>query len=169
MTEELVILVDEQDNEIGTKEKLQAHKDADLHRAISVLIFNSKGEWLLQRRALTKYHSAGLWTNTCCSHPRPGEETSGAAKRRLMEEMGMEAQTLKHSFSFVYKISLEHGLSEHELDHVFVATTDNKPVINKDEVEEWKYLTTSEIENDLKSNPDNYTYWFKLIFEKVKR
>lgn len=169
MTEELVILVDELDNEIGTKEKLQAHKDANLHRAISVLIFNSKGEWLLQRRALSKYHSAGLWTNTCCSHPRPGEETLEAAKRRLMEEMGMDCNSLQHNFSFTYKVPLENGLTEYELDHVFVATTNDIPSINKNEVEEWKYLPANEIENDLKSNPGNYTYWFKLIFEKMKR
>lgn len=165
---DLVVLVDEKDNEIGTREKLSAHLSGELHRAISVFIFNSEKKMLLQRRALNKYHSGGLWTNACCSHPHPGETTMNAAKRRLREEMGMKEEMLKYVFNFTYKAFLDNDLIEHELDHVFIGKTDDIPVPNTDEVNEWKYISVSELEEDLKENPAVYTHWFKLIFERLK-
>jgi isopentenyl-diphosphate Delta-isomerase len=164
---EFVILVDEHDNETGTMEKLEAHKKALLHRAISVFIFNSGGEWLLQRRALGKYHSNGLWTNTCCSHPFPGETNLEAANRRLMEEMGLKAP-LRKLFHFTYKAELDNELTEHELDHVFLGVTDDEPVINPDEVKEWKYISWEQLHRELDSMPESFTFWFRLIAERVK-
>ena len=164
--EDFVILVDEADNEIGWMEKLEAHKKPLLHRAISVFIFNSKGEWLLQRRALNKYHSNGLWTNTCCSHPLPGETSLEAAHRRLHEEMGLETD-LKEIFWFTYKEPLDNQLTEHELDHVFVGSTDEYPSINPDEVSEWKYMKFDDLKTDIDNHPENYTVWFRMIFERV--
>jgi isopentenyl-diphosphate delta-isomerase len=163
---ELVILVDEMDHEIGVMEKMEAHKKALLHRAISVFILNSKGEWLLQRRAFNKYHSNGLWTNTCCSHPFPGEKNIEAAHRRLMEEMGLNAD-LKEIFHFIYKEELDNELTEHELDHIFVGITDKKPDINTDEVVEWKYMDYDNLIIDLEQSPENYTVWFKKIVSGV--
>lgn len=163
---EKVILVDENDKETGLMEKLEAHKSGLLHRAISVFIFNKKNELLLQKRALNKYHSAGLWTNTCCSHPRAGEETKAAAIRRLQEEMGLNTK-LKWSFSFHYKATLENGLTENELDHVFIGSHDAAPVPNPDEVIEWKYVNMEDLKSDINTNPENYTFWFKLILDRV--
>lgn len=163
---EHVILVDENDIQIGTMEKMEAHEKALLHRAISVFLLNSKGEWLLQRRALNKYHSNGLWTNTCCSHPYPNETSSEAAKRRLKQEMGLETN-LKEIFHFTYKEPLDNKLTEHELDHVFIGTTNVEPIINQEEVVEWKYISYSDLLYDLKNNPENYTVWFRKIFERV--
>jgi len=163
-----VILVDEADNEIGTAEKMEAHRKSMLHRAISVFICNSKGEWLLQRRALDKYHSKGLWTNTCCSHPLPGESNIEAANRRLQEEMGMQCQ-LKDLFNFTYIEELENGLTEHELDHVFFGVTDDSPAINHEEVSEWKYMSYNDLIADIKTNPESYTVWFKKIVERVNQ
>jgi len=163
---EQVILVNESDEELGVMEKLQAHREAKLHRAISVFVFNNKGQFLLQKRAKDKYHSANLWTNTCCSHPRPGEKTSVAAKRRLMEEMGIECD-LQHQFSFIYKAELEDGLTEYELDHVFFGMYNEEPDINYGEVSGWKYEDLKSIENDLRENPEKYTAWFKIVFERV--
>lgn len=131
-----VILVNENDQAIGTMEKMMAHQEAKLHRAISVFICNTNGDWLLQRRALHKYHSGGLWTNTCCSHPYPGESDIDAATRRLNEEMGMFSE-VKELFSFIYKEKLDNELTEHELDHVFIGVTDTIPTINKEEVAEY--------------------------------
>lgn len=168
MKEEQVILVDAKDNQIGIMEKLEAHKKGLLHRAISVFIYNSNGEMLIQRRALEKYHSKGLWANTCCSHPFPGESSLEAANRRLQEEMGMKAN-LQEIFSFTYKSSLDNGLTEHELDHVFLGTTDTIPEINKDEVSEWKYTTHNDLTSDIEINPEKYAVWFKMIFEKVNQ
>ncbi len=165
--EEFVILVDKADNEIGLAEKFDAHKKALMHRAISVFICNSKGEWLLQRRALDKYHSNGLWTNTCCSHPYPGETSQEAAHRRLEEEMGLKTQ-LKEIFWFIYKENLDNELTEHELDHVFIGFTDEHPKINTSEVNEWKYLSFEALKADIESHPDKYTVWFKMIFERVR-
>jgi isopentenyl-diphosphate Delta-isomerase len=162
-----VILVDENDRETGIMEKMEAHRKGVLHRAISVFIFNSKGEWLLQRRAIDKYHSRGLWTNTCCSHPYPGESAGDAAKRRLLEEMGMEC-TLQQIFSFIYKTRLDDELTEHELDHVFFGTTDGIPVINDKEVMEWKYIPFPDLLADVKLHPRKYTVWFRKILERVK-
>jgi len=168
MKEDYLILVDLDDNQIGTMEKMQAHKKALLHRAISVFICNSNDEWLLQRRALNKYHSGGLWTNTTCSHPFPGELSIDAANRRLMEEMGMECDLLE-LFSFTYNAALDKGLTEHEYDHVFFGISDEIPKINAEEVMEWKYLSYNDLHQDMMLNPGNYTVWFKIIFERVNQ
>lgn len=159
---ELVILVDEHDHELGYLDKLEAHQKGILHRAFSVLIFNSAGELLLQKRAAGKYHSAGLWTNTCCSHPRPGEPMREAVKRRLKEEMGIECEP-NFAYTFQYRALLDHDLIEHELDYVFIGVCDDQPVINTHEVADWKYCSLAEIRKDLVKNPETYTYWFKEI------
>lgn len=164
--EEKVVLVDKHDNEIGLSSKLEAHRDSLLHRAISVFIVNSKGEWLLHRRALHKYHSAGLWSNTCCSHPFPGESTEAAAIRRLREEMGMST-SLTPIFTFIYQADLENGFAEHELDHVFVGISDADPVINPNEVCEWKRIDFQTLKKDICTYPEKYSIWFKQVFEKV--
>jgi isopentenyl-diphosphate delta-isomerase len=164
---EEVILVDELDNEIGTKEKMQAHKEALLHRAFSVFIFNKKGELLLQRRALNKYHSPGLWTNTCCSHPRPNEILMNAAKRRLVEEMGFDCD-LFYQFNFIYKASLDQGMTEHELDHVYFGTYEGEIIINPEEVSDYKFVSITELEININKQPHLFTEWFKIVFEKVK-
>ncbi len=161
-----VILVDEIDNQIGVMEKIEAHQKALLHRAVSVFIFNSGGEWILQRRALGKYHSNGLWTNTCCSHPYPGESSLEAAKRRLMEEMGMKCD-LKEIFTFTYKASLDNELTEYELDHVFIGISDDLPQINEEEVWEWKAVSKSNLYMDLNINSHMYTVWFRKLYESV--
>ena len=163
---EKVILVDKNDNEVGTMEKQEAHVKGLLHRAFSVFIFNDKNELLLQRRAVNKYHSGGLWTNTCCSHPRQNEKTEDAAKRRLIEEMGMRS-TLKKQFDFVYKAKLDNNLYEHEFDHVFFGFTNDLPIINPEEVEEYTYKTLEDIGNEMKAIPDKYTEWFKICFREV--
>ena len=166
MKEEQVILVDEQDREIGTMGKMEAHRIPVLHRAVSVFIVNSKGEWLLQQRALNKYHSNGLWTNACCSHPRPGETSHETALRRLQEEMGMKAE-LKEIFHFIYREPLDNNLTEYELDHVFVGISDEQPNINTHEVLNWKYVSYSELKKDIGEAPENYTVWFLKIVERV--
>ncbi len=162
-----VVLVDENDNPIGTMEKLEAHQKGVLHRAFSVFIFNSKGEMLIHQRALGKYHSGGLWTNTCCSHPRPHEDTEAAANRRLSEEMGMQAP-LKHSFSFVYKSAFVNNLTEHEFDHVFTGTTDAAPVPNPSEVMDWRYVTLKLLDREIENNPEQFTTWFRICYPKVR-
>jgi isopentenyl-diphosphate delta-isomerase len=161
-----VILVNEQDEPTGVMEKMEAHRKAVLHRAFSVFIFNSKGEMLLQQRALGKYHSAGLWTNTCCSHPVPGEDTLDAATRRLQEEMGFSTPLTK-IFDFVYKSEFEHGLTEHEFDHVFVGTCDGPIRPDKAEVLDYTYKSLDEIEATLQSHPQKYTAWFGIAFPRV--
>ncbi|MCE3226426.1 MAG: isopentenyl-diphosphate delta-isomerase [Bacteroidetes bacterium] len=168
MNEESVILVDANDNEIGTAEKLHAHTTGQLHRAISVFIFNSEKKMLLQQRDYDKYHSAGLWSNACCSHPRPGENTKDAARRRLKEEMGIDVSDLQFAFHFTYRAELENDLTEHEFDHVFIGKSDAVPVKNPDEVVDFNYFTIEEIESDLHNYPEHFTYWFRLIFERVK-
>ena len=166
--EEEVILVDKHDVEQGTMEKMEAHKNGGtLHRAFSVFVFNTKGELLLQRRALHKYHSGGLWTNTCCSHPRPGETVIEAGHRRLEEEMGMQCK-LVELFSFEYKAELDGGMTEWELDHVLLGLSNKEPSINEEEVAEFKYMPLDDIDEDLNKNPQNYTEWFKICFERVK-
>lgn len=162
---EFVILVDDQNNEIGVMEKQEAHEKALLHRAFSVFIFNDKGELLLQQRALTKYHSAGLWTNTCCSHPRVGEQTKDAAKRRLREEMGIEVE-LTERFSFIYKAPFSNGLTEHELDFVYTGTSNQHPIINREEVHAYNWLPLEKVQEDVVLNPNDYTVWFKIILAK---
>ena len=164
---ENVILVDENDTQIGIMEKMAAHIVPRLHRAFSIFIFNSKGELLLQQRALSKYHSPGLWTNTCCSHPRQGESLENATARRLMEEMGMTCE-MHEVFTFIYKAPVGLGLTEHEFDHVFFGHSDAAPIINTDEVESWKYMSLDAIANDIKAHPEQYTEWFKISFEEVR-
>jgi isopentenyl-diphosphate Delta-isomerase len=167
MKQEFVILVDENDSETGIMEKMEAHRKALLHRAISVFIFNSKGEWLLQQRAFDKYHSGGLWTNACCSHPSPGETTMAAAIRRLNEEMGMEAR-LQSLFRFQYQATLENGITEHEVDHVFIGISDSEPVINQGEANDWRYVSTHHLSEEMIAAPESFTVWFKIIFEQVR-
>ncbi|AVI49883.1 isopentenyl-diphosphate delta-isomerase [Pukyongia salina] len=165
MQEELVILVNEQDEQIGLMPKQEAHEKAVLHRAFSVFIFNDKGELMLQQRALHKYHSPGLWTNTCCSHQREGESNIEAGTRRLKEEMGFTTD-LKETTSFIYKAPFDNGLTEHEYDHILVGNYNDEPKINKDEVHAWKWMPIKDVKEDMKSHPDNYTAWFKIIFDK---
>jgi len=161
-----VILVDKQDQVVGYMEKLEAHQKALLHRAVSVFIINSKGEWLLQQRAKDKYHSNSLWTNTCCTHPYPGESVLEAANRRLEEEMGMHAH-LQQVFHFIYLAPLDNQLTEHELDYVFVGITDQKPIANAEEVMDYAYKTPQWVINDIEKHPDNYTAWFKKVANDV--
>ena len=165
MGEELVILVNENDEKIGLMEKMEAHEKALLHRAFSVFSFNKKGELLLQQRAASKYHSPLLWTNTCCSHQRDGESNIEAGTRRLQEEMGFVCE-LQEVFSFLYKAPFDNGLTEHEIDHVMVGNYDNDPKINKVEVEAFKWMTLEDVKDDMEASPQNYTEWFKIIFEK---
>ena len=165
MNKERVILVDIHDNPIGEMEKLKAHVEAKLHRAFSVFIFNSKGELLLQQRALNKYHSPGLWTNTCCSHQRAGETNIEAGKRRLFEEMGFACE-LKEVFWFIYRADFDNGLTEHELDHVMIGQYDLSPEINPEEVAAYKWMTLEDVKSDMERNPEKYTAWFKIIFKE---
>lgn len=162
---EKVILVDENDQEIGVMEKMEAHEKGLLHRAFSIFIFNSKGELLLQKRSANKYHSGGLWTNTCCSHPKPEEDCLKAAQRRLKEEMGIMTD-LHLSFHFTYKAILDNNLTEHEFDHVFIGKTDDEPIININEAEDFKYMTPESITAEIKSNPNAFTAWFRIIFNE---
>jgi isopentenyl-diphosphate delta-isomerase len=164
MAEEHVILVNEKDQEIGLMPKLEAHQKAVLHRAFSVFIFNSENELMLQQRASNKYHSPNLWTNTCCSHQRSGESNIQAGTRRLYEEMGFTTP-LNEITSFIYKAPFDNGLTEHELDHIMVGYYNDDPVINSDEVEDWKWMKIEDVKNDISLNPDLYTAWFKIIFK----
>ena len=163
--EENVILVDEQDNQLGLMPKMEAHEKAVLHRAFSVFIFNDKGELMLQQRAAHKYHSPLLWTNTCCSHQRDGESNIEAGKRRLIEEMGFKTN-LKEIFSFVYKAPFDNGLTEHELDHVMIGNFNGVPKINPDEVASFKWMTLEAVKKDIELQPNIYTAWFKIIFKE---
>ncbi len=163
---ERVILVNQNDEEIGTIEKLKAHEQGLLHRAISVFVFNDKNELLLQQRASSKYHSANLWSNTCCSHPRPGESNIDAAKRRLNEEMGIEIN-LENRFSFIYKADFENGLTEHEFDHVFFGKFNGEPKVNELEVSAWRWASIGDLNLAMKNSPHNFTVWFKILFEKI--
>lgn len=165
ITQEQVILVNENDEPIGSMEKIEAHEKALLHRAFSVFILNDKNEVMLQQRAASKYHSPLLWTNTCCSHQRAGETNIAAGKRRLQEEMGFQVD-LKELFSFIYKAPFDNGLTEHELDHVMVGYSNQDPNINREEVEAWKWMSLEAIKQDMKDHPESYTAWFKIIFEK---
>tara|TARA_B110000902_G_C14230533_1_gene558680 strand:- start:587 stop:1105 length:519 start_codon:yes stop_codon:yes gene_type:complete len=163
--EELVVLVDEKNNQIGLMPKIEAHEKALLHRAFSVFVFNKKGELMLQQRAASKYHSPLLWTNTCCSHQREGEGNLEAGKRRLQEEMGFTTD-LKEVFSFIYKAPFDNGLTEHELDHVLIGSFDDAPNINKEEVENYKWMPMEDVKKDIEENPSIYTEWFKIIFKE---
>ncbi|HLY70261.1 MAG TPA: isopentenyl-diphosphate Delta-isomerase [Puia sp.] len=162
-----VILVNENDEEVGTVEKMEAHRKALLHRAFSVFIFNAKGEMLLQQRAKNKYHSPGLWTNTCCSHPYPLESTESAATRRLQEELGFTT-TLKKIFDFTYRSEFDNGLTEFEFDHVFVGEYNDKIIPNMDEVNECCFMSFDAIEERLLSHPQKFTPWFHIAYPMVK-
>jgi len=165
--EENVILVDKNDTQVGLMSKLDAHTKGILHRAFSVFVLNNNNEIMLQKRAYNKYHSGGLWTNTCCSHQREGENSIEAGKRRLLEEMGFETE-LKIITSFIYKVEFENGLTEHELDYLLIGKYLKSPVINKQEVADWKWMKVELIADDIKLNPNNYTSWFKIIFDKFQ-
>jgi len=162
---EEVILVNEQDEPIGLMEKIEAHEKALLHRAFSVFILNDKNEIMLQQRAAHKYHSPLLWTNTCCSHQRDGESNTEAGKRRMEEEMGFSVP-LKELFSFIYKAPFDNGLTEHEFDHVMIGYSNQEPMINKDEVADWKWMSIDSIKKDMEVHPEVYTEWFKTIFSR---
>lgn len=166
MQEDKVILVDERDNVIGEMGKTEAHERGLLHRAISVFIFDDQNRLLLQQRAHHKYHSAGLWTNTCCSHPAVGESALAAAHRRLNEEMGLETD-LQFAFNFQYRTAFDNGLIEHELDHVFIGHSDKEPLINTEEAAGYRWLSLAEIEQQIEENPESFTVWFKLIYQRV--
>lgn len=162
-----VILVDEQDNPVGTAEKMEAHfNGGQLHRAFSVFIFNHRGQMLLQQRALQKYHSGGLWTNACCSHPAPGEETAAAALRRLREELGFTTP-VKKVFDFLYKADFDNGLTEHEFDHVFVGQYEGAILFNEEEVMDYCYVTHDQLRQSLRDEPGKYTAWFHIAFPRI--
>ena len=167
MTQEVqVVQVDEYDNDIRFVPKLEAHYSGVLHRAVSVLVFDYTGRWMLQKRANDKYHSNGLWSNTCCSHPFPNEDVKVAAERRLYEEMGLNCP-LKKQYSFQYKAEFDNGLIEHELDHVFVGVTDDIPNPNHDEVSEWRMISTEDLERELIERPEDFSEWFKIIVPEI--
>lgn len=163
---EMVILVDPHDRQIGVEEKMKAHREGKLHRAFSVFVFNEKAEMLLQKRAPQKYHSGGLWTNACCSHPRPGEAIEQAAARRLQEEMGFVC-ALKKAFHFIYKAALDGGLIEHEFDHVFIGNYNGEIHSNANEVTDYRWLNLQTIKHELEHFSEKYTAWFKISFERV--
>jgi len=164
--EERVILVDENNNEIGTEEKLAAHKAGKLHRAFSIFVFNPEGKLLLQKRAASKYHSGGLWTNACCSHPRPDEKLEEAIHRRLTEEMGFDCN-LSHAFDFVYSADFSNGLKEHEFDHVFIGTYDGTIKPNPSEADSFKWIDPIKLKDDTKIHPEKYSEWFKISIDRV--
>ncbi len=164
---EKVILVDDSDEVVGEMGKMEAHLKAALHRAVSVFIFNSQGEMLLQQRAMSKYHSPGLWTNTACTHPRMGEDVAEAAIRRTKEEMGIEVSEVKELFNFIYHEKLDNGLTENELDHVFVAFTDVLPKINTEEVSAYRYIDLATLKQEINEKPETFTVWFKHIADRV--
>ena len=163
---EQVILVDINDNQLGVMEKMEAHQKGLMHRAISVFIFNSQGQMLLQKRALHKYHSPGLWSNACCTHPRPSETQINAAHRRIKEEMGMSC-SLHWKFKFNYITHFDNGLTENELDHVFVGYSNDVPCLNPEEVVDYKYMSINDINRDVSANPSNYTSWFKICYQRL--
>lgn len=164
---EMILLVDENDNEVGYGEKHEVHKKGIFHRAFSIFIFNSQKQLLMQKRESNKYHSPGLWTNTCCSHQRQNELLSEAIHRRLKEEMGFDCQ-LKEVFTFSYRVEFKPGLIENEFDHVFVGYYEGEITPEPSEVEDYKWMSLEEIKKDMEQNPDKYTYWFKICFPKVE-
>ena len=163
---EEIILVDKNDQEIGSGEKMKVYQDGKLHRCFSIFVFNSKNEMLLQERAKTKYHCGGLWTNTCCSHPRRGELLEEATHRRLQEEMGFDCE-LKEIGSFIYKAKFNNGLTEHEYDHVFTGEFDGEPKLNLEEADDYKWIGLEELKKEIKKNPESFTVWFKIAMERV--
>ncbi len=165
MIEENVILVNRNDEPIGLMPKLEAHEKAVLHRAFSVFVLNKDNQIMLQQRAHHKYHSPLLWTNTCCSHQREGESNIEAGNRRLFEEMGFNTE-LKELFHFIYKAPFDNGLTEHELDHVMIGYYNESPIINPEEVENWKWMGIDDVQADIQLHPEKYTVWFKIIFDE---
>jgi isopentenyl-diphosphate Delta-isomerase len=165
--EDHVILVDESDRVIGSAEKLQAHREGKLHRAFSIFIFNQREELLLQKRSSKKYHSGGLWSNTCCSHPRPDHPIEKEAHRKLQQEMGFDCD-LKWTFQFTYRVDLDNEFVENEVDHVFFGQYDGEPSPNPEEVEDWKWMDRNSLETDIKANPQHYTYWLWICFDRVR-
>jgi isopentenyl-diphosphate delta-isomerase len=163
---EQVILVNEMDEAVGAEEKIKAHLAGSLHRAFSIFIFNSSGQLLLQKRSASKYHSKGLWSNTCCGHPRPGESLEDASRRRLLEEMGFVCE-IRESFKFIYRAQLDGGFIEHECDHVFFGRFDSNPNPCKDEVGDWKWVNLTSLKFDMQENPENYTYWLKISLDAL--
>lgn len=163
---EEVILVDEKDDEVGVMEKLEAHRQGRLHRAFSILLFDAHGRMLLQQRALSKYHSPGLWSNACCSHPRPGETVQAAVNRRLKEELGIHCPT-QFSHHFLYRVDFDNGLIEHELDHVYKGIITETPVLNPDEASAFRYVDIQDLKKEMEQNPDEYTFWFHLIMKDL--
>lgn len=163
-----IILVDENDNQIGTEEKLEAHKQGLLHRAFSLYVFNDNDELMLQRRALDKYHCGGLWTNTTCSHPDAGEEMEVAIHRRLQQEMGFDTD-LKKVTEFIYKVPFDNGLTEHEYLHVFIGRYNDSPVLNKEEAMDFKWITLNDLEAEIENSPDQYTYWMKKTLPFIRK
>ena len=163
--EERVVLVDENDVEVGTLEKQRAHREGRLHRALSVFVLNGRGELLLQRRAAGKYHSGGLWTNTCCSHPRPGEPVDQAARRRLREEMGIDC-ALAPAFAFTYRAQVGPELVEHEFDHLFAGRWDGEPAPSPDEVDEWRWVPLPELEREVREHPERFTAWLRMLVSR---
>ena len=168
MDRSIIVAVNENDEEIGLFDKMKVHRDGMLHRAVSVFIFNKEGKWLIQRRAEQKYHSASLWSNTACSHPVKGETTLESAEMRLTEEMGLKV-SLEKLFSFHYKAEFENGLIENELDHVFIGHTEEAPIINPEEVSEYRWMTTFELEKEIEERPECFTVWFKILFPRMKQ
>ncbi len=166
MQVEYVILVNKNDLPLGTMEKMEAHEKGVLHRAFSIFIFNKEGKMLLQRRALEKYHSPGLWSNTVCSHPRAGEKTINAAHRRLQEEMGFDCD-IEEIFSFIYHTDVGQGLREHEYDHVFIGVSNTIPKPNAEEVGDWKYMDYDDLLESVEKNPENYTKWFRIALKEL--
>lgn len=164
---ERVIIVDEEDQLIGFEEKLKAHKEGKRHRAFSLYILNSKGELLLQKRAQEKYHSGGLWTNSCCGHPRPAESVEHAVHRRLEEENGMRSR-IRKILTTTYTITLDNGLIENEVLHIFIGNTDQEPALNPQEAQDYKYISINDLEKDIKDNPQRYTAWLKIVFPLIK-
>jgi len=160
-----VILVNEKDEVLGTMEKLEAHEKGLLHRAFSIFVFNSNNELLIHQRAFGKYHSEGLWTNTCCSHPAPGETVIEAAHRRIQEEMGFDCE-MHNAFHFVYRAELDNNLIEFELDHVVIGHSEQNPILNPEEAIDFKWVGLTDLLKDLQTNPQQYTFWFKTILQK---
>lgn len=162
---EQVVLVNDADNQVGTMEKMEAHRKGMLHRAVSVLVFNTNGDMLLQKRARNKYHSAGLWTNTACTHPKPNEDVEESGKRRLQEEMGLNLE-IDFQYKFQYRVELDNKLIENELDYVFFGISDEKPIINPDEVEDYIYMNIEDLKKTIAERPTNFTLWFQIIFKE---
>jgi len=168
MVEEKIVLVDEQDRAVGVEEKIRVHQLGALHRAFSVFVVNAEGQLMMQRRALTKYHSRGLWSNTCCGHPRPDEPLEQAARRRLKEEMGFDSH-LTELFAFVYRAELEDGLVENEYDHVLLGCFEGIPEPDPAEIVEWKWVNLATLSVDIEEHPESYTYWFRISFDRFLR